>query len=111
MSALVDLANALRPGPGADPEIELGPLVDRRHRNHVHAHVTAAVEAGARVMCGGRIPDGPGAFYPPTVLTDCTDDMTVVRDETFGPVAPVLTVGSFDEGLARAARPPYGLDE
>jgi len=109
VSALVDLARALRPGPGTDAETEIGPLVDRRHRDLVHAHVTAAVQAGAHAMCGGRIPDGPGAFYPPTVLTGCTDDMTVVREETFGPVAPVLTVGSFDEGLVRAARSPYGL--
>ena len=109
VSALVDVARALRPGPGTDPETELGPLVDRRHRDQVHAQVAEAVGSGARAAYGGEIPDGPGSFYPPTVLTGCTDDMTVVREETFGPVAPVLTVGSFDEGLTRAARSRYGL--
>jgi acyl-CoA reductase-like NAD-dependent aldehyde dehydrogenase len=88
---------------------EIGPLVDRRLREAVHAQVSAAVEAGARVLRGGVVPAGPGAFYPPTVLADCTDDMAVVREETFGPVAPVVTVGSFAEALARAADSPYGL--
>ncbi|HEX5541310.1 MAG TPA: aldehyde dehydrogenase family protein [Micromonospora sp.] len=86
-----------------------GPLVDRRHREHVHAQVSAAVSAGARVLCGGEIPQGAGSFYPPTVLVDCTDDMTVMRQETFGPVAPVMMVDSFDEALSRAANSPYGL--
>jgi succinate-semialdehyde dehydrogenase/glutarate-semialdehyde dehydrogenase len=87
----------------------IGPLVDVRHRERVHAQVVAAVAAGARVCHGGVVPDGPGAFYPPTVLADCADDMAVLADETFGPVAPVLVVDSFDEALARAGRSPYGL--
>jgi acyl-CoA reductase-like NAD-dependent aldehyde dehydrogenase len=87
----------------------LGPLVDVRHREQVHAQVTAAVEAGAKVHCGGEIPPGPGAHYPPTVLTGCTDAMAVVAEETFGPVAPVIVVDGFDEALDRAARSPYGL--
>lgn len=109
VAALVDLARAMRVGPGQDPETEIGPLVDRRHRDHVHAQVTAAVAEGARVRTGGAVPDGPGAFYPPTVVTDCTDQMALVREETFGPVAPVLVVDSFDEALERAACSPYGL--
>jgi acyl-CoA reductase-like NAD-dependent aldehyde dehydrogenase len=88
---------------------ELGPLVDRRLREAVHAQVTAAVAAGARVLTGGVVPDGPGAYYPATVLADCTDDMAVLREETFGPVAPVVTVESFAEALSRAAESPYGL--
>ena len=54
-------------GPGRDPGTELGPLVDRRHRDHVHGQVAAAVADGARVRAGGEVPDGPGAFYPATV--------------------------------------------
>jgi succinate-semialdehyde dehydrogenase/glutarate-semialdehyde dehydrogenase len=87
----------------------IGPLVDRRLRETVDAQVQAAVAAGARVVRGGAVPDGPGAYYPPTVLADCTDDMTVLREETFGPVAPVVTVDSFAEALSRAADSPYGL--
>jgi acyl-CoA reductase-like NAD-dependent aldehyde dehydrogenase len=88
---------------------EIGPLVDRRLRTAVHAQVVDAVAAGARLLTGGEVPDGPGAYYPPTVLADCTDDMAVMRDETFGPVAPVAVVDSFEEGLRRAASSPYGL--
>ena len=64
---------------------------------------------GAQVLAGGATPEGAGAWYPPTVLVGCTDDMTVMRDETFGPVAAVRVVSSFDEGLAAAARSSYGL--
>ncbi|MEU8228511.1 aldehyde dehydrogenase family protein [Actinoplanes sp. NPDC048967] len=88
---------------------DIGPLVDTRLREAVHAQVSAAVRDGARVLAGGEVPDGPGAYYPPTVLADCTDDMAVLREETFGPVAPVVVVDSFSEALARAAESPYGL--
>jgi acyl-CoA reductase-like NAD-dependent aldehyde dehydrogenase len=88
---------------------DIGPLVDRRLRDAVHAQVTAAAQAGARVVTGGEVPDGPGAHYPPTVLAGCTDEMAVLREETFGPVAPVVTVDSFATALARAADSPYGL--
>ncbi|MGI5240838.1 aldehyde dehydrogenase family protein [Dactylosporangium sp. CA-139066] len=88
---------------------EIGPLVDVRHRESVHAQVDAAAGQGARVLAGGAVPEGPGAWYPPTVLAGCTDDMRVVAAETFGPVAPVVTVGSFDEALRRAADSRYGL--
>jgi succinate-semialdehyde dehydrogenase/glutarate-semialdehyde dehydrogenase len=108
-AALVARARALRVGPGLDPATELGPLVDRRQRDHVHGHVTQAVEAGARLLCGGSIPNGPGAYYPATVLAGCTDAMAVMREETFGPVAPVAVVGTFAEGLSRAAEGAYGL--
>lgn len=109
LDALVERATALQVGPGRDPRTELGPLVDHRLRDRVHAQVTAAVEAGATALCGGELPDGPGSFYPATVLADCTDEMAVVREETFGPVAPVVVVESFDEALSRAANSPYGL--
>ncbi|MGK5442394.1 aldehyde dehydrogenase family protein [Micromonospora sp. URMC 105] len=107
--ALVDRAQALRAGPGRDPQTELGPLVDRRHRDHVHGQVTAAVAEGATLRTGGVLPEGPGAFYPATVVTGCRHEMTLVREETFGPVAPVVVVDSFSEALRCAADSPYGL--
>ncbi|WP_213012816.1 aldehyde dehydrogenase family protein [Paractinoplanes toevensis] len=88
---------------------DLGPLVDRRLRDAVDDQVQRAVKEGARVLRGGAVPPGPGSFYPPTVLADCTDEMAVMREETFGPVAPVATVEEFDEALHRAADSPYGL--
>ncbi len=109
VDALVERAEALTTGPGRDPLTRLGPLVDRRHRDHVHGQVTAAVAEGARVRTGGAVPDGPGAFYPATVVADCRHEMTLVREETFGPVAPVVVVDSFSEGLRCAADSPYGL--
>lgn len=109
LEALVDRARELRVGPGTDPKTQMGPLVDLAHRDHVHGHVTEAVHRGARLLCGGAVPPGPGSFYPPTVLADCAEDMAVMREETFGPVAPVVVVDSFDEALARASRSPYGL--
>ncbi|WP_250002983.1 aldehyde dehydrogenase [Actinoplanes sp. M2I2] len=88
---------------------QIGPMVDKRMRDAVDEQVQQAVKEGARVLRGGAAPAGPGSYYPPTVLADCTDDMAVVREETFGPVAPVVVVDSFDEALERAADSPYGL--
>ena len=90
-------------------EVEIGPLVDARACAAVDAQVSAALAAGARALTGGAPGDGPGCFYPPTVLVDVDDDMAVMREETFGPVAPVRLVASFGEALSRADGTPYGL--
>ena len=87
----------------------IGPLVDREHRAGVHAQVEEALAAGARGLTGGAIPDGPGAFYPATVLADCRPGMRVLREETFGPVAPVREVPDFAAALREAADDGYGL--
>jgi succinate-semialdehyde dehydrogenase/glutarate-semialdehyde dehydrogenase len=109
LEALVRRARSLVMGPGMDPATELGPLVDVRMRDAVHQHVTEALDAGAKLLAGGVVPEGPGTFYPATVLTGCTGKMTVMREETFGPVAPVSVVPDFDAGLAAACSGPYGL--
>src|SRR4051794_8494899 len=87
----------------------IGPLIDSRQREIVHRHVSEAVDGGAEVRTGGAPADGPGFFYPPTVLDGCTDDMAVMREETFGPVAAIRAVDSFDEALAAANATEYGL--
>jgi acyl-CoA reductase-like NAD-dependent aldehyde dehydrogenase len=87
----------------------IGPLVDREHRRHVHGHVEAALDAGGRALTGGAIPDGPGAFYPPTVLIGCLPEMAVMSEETFGPVAPVRVVPDFAAALREAKSDRYGL--
>jgi len=89
--------------------VRIGPLVDQAHRRHVHGHVEAALDAGARALTGGAVPDGPGAFYPPTVLIGCVPEMAVMRDETFGPVAPVCVVPDFATALSEASGDRYGL--
>ncbi|MCW2134592.1 aldehyde dehydrogenase family protein [Arthrobacter sp. VKM Ac-2550] len=88
---------------------QFAPLVDTRLRDEVHAQVAQAFAAGAKATEGGALPKGPGARYPATVLLGCTEDMTVMTEETFGPVAPVSVVDSFEEGLQRAAAGRYGL--
>ncbi|MHA7238421.1 aldehyde dehydrogenase family protein [Arthrobacter sp. TMS1-12-1] len=85
------------------------PLVDRRMRDAVAGQVAEALEQGAVCLEGGAVPEGAGAQYPATVLTDCTEAMGVMTEETFGPVAPVTVVDSFDDALRLAAAGPYGL--
>jgi succinate-semialdehyde dehydrogenase/glutarate-semialdehyde dehydrogenase len=106
---LTRLAEDIRLGLDSGGATRLGPLVDRRARDRVHEQVRRAVQAGATLHCGGVVPDGPGAYYPATVLSGCTDDMAVMWEATFGPVAPVRVVPSFAGALDAAARSAYGL--
>jgi acyl-CoA reductase-like NAD-dependent aldehyde dehydrogenase len=106
---LVTRAKALRVGPATDPSTDMGPMIDAGQRAVVEGHVRAAVEAGAELRCGGSPVEGPGSYYPPTVLTGVRPGMAVVEEETFGPVAAVQVVDSFDEALALAEGTPYGL--
>jgi acyl-CoA reductase-like NAD-dependent aldehyde dehydrogenase len=87
----------------------IGPLVDLRHRDQVHAQVAGALEVGAEALTGGAVPDGPGSFYPPTVLTGVEPGMAVLREETFGPVAPVRVLPDFAAAVREAAEDAYGL--
>ncbi|HVM13663.1 MAG TPA: aldehyde dehydrogenase family protein [Egibacteraceae bacterium] len=109
VDALVAQARGLVVGDGREPTTQMGPLVDAAQRDHVHRHVSQAIDAGATLRTGGRMPEGPGFFYPPTVLTDVTDDMAVMREETFGPVAPVRVTSSFAEAIQAANGTEYGL--
>jgi acyl-CoA reductase-like NAD-dependent aldehyde dehydrogenase len=85
------------------------PLVDTRMRDAVAAQVQEAVAAGATLLAGGTVPDGPAVRYPATVLADLPQGVSVLTEETFGPVAPVVVVDDFDEGLRLAAADHYGL--
>ncbi|GAA3546815.1 aldehyde dehydrogenase family protein [Amycolatopsis ultiminotia] len=109
IAALCEAAAAYPTGDGHDEKTVLGPLVDERQREIVHRHVTDAVERGATVHSGGTIPPGPGFFYPATVLTGVDENMLVMQEETFGPVAPVQVVSSWADGLRRAVHPSFGL--
>ncbi|GAA2216136.1 aldehyde dehydrogenase family protein [Nonomuraea monospora] len=103
VEALVEAAGAY---PAGDV---LGPLVDRRQRDIVARHVADAVERGATVRTGGAVPEGKGFYYPATVLTGVDESMLIMTEETFGPVAPVTVVPSFEEGVRRASASRYGL--
>ncbi len=109
LDELVTRAKALRVGPGDDPATEMGPMIDDAQRAVVEAHVRGAVEAGAEVLCGGAPLESGGSYYPPTVLVGVRPGMAVVEEETFGPVAAVQVVESFDAALALADATPYGL--
>ncbi|WP_081416571.1 aldehyde dehydrogenase family protein [Arthrobacter castelli] len=109
IDALAAAAETYTMGNGFDDGTMLGPLVNEQQRQIVHDHVTDALAGGASLRTGGQLPDGTGFFYPATVLTDVDDSMLVMTEETFGPVAPVSVVSSFDEGLERASNSTYGL--
>jgi succinate-semialdehyde dehydrogenase/glutarate-semialdehyde dehydrogenase len=100
---------ALRLGPGEDPGATLGALVSVAERDKVALAVTQAVRDGARTTTGGRCSDGPGAFYPATVLADVPAHAAILRTEIFGPVAPIVAVGSQDEAIRLANDTPFGL--
>src|SRR5215210_5986490 len=109
LEALTRRARDLRVGPGLEPDTEMGPLIDDDQRAWVHRHVEDALQAGAELRCGGEVPDGPGSFYPPTVIAGVPADAPLMAQETFGPVAAVRVVDSFDEALREAGRTEYGL--
>jgi acyl-CoA reductase-like NAD-dependent aldehyde dehydrogenase len=109
LQELTSRAKSLHVAEGMDPETEMGPLIDEGQRQLVHRHVTQAVEVGAELLCGGEVVEGRGFFYPPTVLSGVRSGMAVVDEETFGPVAAVEVVSSFDEALKKANETVYGL--
>jgi succinate-semialdehyde dehydrogenase/glutarate-semialdehyde dehydrogenase len=86
-----------------------GPLISAAARERVHGRVMEAAARGARVRAGGRIPEGPGFWYPPTVLTDTSDEMAIMQEETFGPVLPIAVVADEEEAVARANASRFGL--
>ena len=88
---------------------EVGPLIEAKAQANVARLVKAALEGGAKVLTGGVLPDGPGWFYPPTVLTDVAPDAEIGRSEIFGPVAVISAFQTEDEAVARANDTPVGL--
>ncbi len=87
---------------------DISPLANQRQFDLVSSHVADAVAKGATLVCGGQ-PVGQGLFYPPTILDRCTDEMAVVRDETFGPVLAVVRVDGAADAVRRVNRSRYGL--
>ncbi|KNC17821.1 succinate-semialdehyde dehydrogenase [Arthrobacter sp. RIT-PI-e] len=100
---------ALSTGRGTEPSTQVGPLIDAGARDDVHALVGAAVAAGAVAVTGGAPVEGPGYFYRPTVLGNVPNDAAILREEIFGPVAPVTTFTTEDEAIALANATEYGL--
>jgi succinate-semialdehyde dehydrogenase/glutarate-semialdehyde dehydrogenase len=106
---LADRMAALRVGPGTDKETQVGPLVNEDTVGKVDQLVRDAVADGATAAIGGTRPDGPGFYYPPTVLTGVKPEAAILREEIFGPVAPIVTFGSEEEAVRLANDTEYGL--
>jgi succinate-semialdehyde dehydrogenase/glutarate-semialdehyde dehydrogenase len=105
----VQKMQALVVGDPTDSSTDIGPIATENGRNDLEALVADAVGKGATVLCGGRRVDGPGWFYPPTVLSGVTDSMEIWTEEAFGPVAVVCTFADIDEALRLANDTQFGL--
>jgi len=112
-SRLLDRTRRLKIGDGLKPDVDLGPMASADSRQKTKEHVADALSRGAELLYGGREPEGrefeKGFFYLPTVLSNADHSMRVMREETFGPVAPVMCFETLDEALALANDNEYGL--
>ncbi len=102
------LQNAVMGDPH-DPSTTLGPMARVDLRDELHDQVQRSVGSGARLLFGGEVPEGEGAFYPPTLLIDVRDGMAVYREETFGPVASIIPARDLDEAVDIANDSEFGL--
>ncbi len=106
---LAERMAALRVGRGSDPQTQVGPLIEEAARRKVVELVDDAVHRGARVLTGGAPVEGPGWFHQPTVLVDVPGDARLLREEIFGPVAPITTFRTEEEAIAQANDTEFGL--
>jgi succinate-semialdehyde dehydrogenase/glutarate-semialdehyde dehydrogenase len=109
---LVAAVRGLKVGDGFEDGVSIGPLIEDSAAAKALAHVADAVAGGAKVLCGGglvELPGRPSRFVAPTVLADVRPDMLCCREETFGPVAPILAFDSEAEAISLANGTPYGL--
>lgn len=107
VKALAEKSQSIKVGNGFEESVTQGPMIDEAGLRKVEDHVADALDKGARIVAGGSARDG--RFYQPTVLADVTPDMQCVREETFGPVAPVLKFESEEDVVALANDSPFGL--
>jgi succinate-semialdehyde dehydrogenase/glutarate-semialdehyde dehydrogenase len=106
---LAERMGSMKVGRGTEDGVEVGPLIDDSQRSKVDELVQDAVGKGARALVGGHARDGAGYFYDPTVLADIPDDASLLKEEIFGPVAPVKGFESEDEAIAAANDTEFGL--
>ena len=107
--ALADSMSSLRVGPGTDPESDVGPIIDGDQRDRISNLVQDALRSGARLEVGGRPLGGGGYFFEPTVLSGVPENGTLIREEIFGPVAPIQTFDNEAEAIHLANNTRYGL--
>jgi succinate-semialdehyde dehydrogenase/glutarate-semialdehyde dehydrogenase len=100
---------SLKVARGVEEGTNIGPVIDEKSRNAIHALVTDATAKGATLLTGGVIPEGDGYFYPPTVLKSVPETCHILQNEIFGPVAPICTFKTEDEAVTMANNTEYGL--
>ncbi len=105
----VERMRARRMGDPLEAGVDVGPQARRDLRDDVHRQVETSVQMGARLLLGGRVPEGPGAFYPPTVLADVRKGMPAYDEEIFGPAAGIIAVKDEEEAVQAANDSPFGL--
>ncbi|MEQ8368024.1 MAG: NAD-dependent succinate-semialdehyde dehydrogenase [Roseicyclus sp.] len=106
---LTERMSALKVGDGTDPTVDVGPLVNADTRDKVAEFVSDALAKGAKLECGGTVPNGPGYFYPPTVMSNVPETANCIQEEIFGPVAAIQTFSDEDDAIRRANATEYGL--
>jgi succinate-semialdehyde dehydrogenase/glutarate-semialdehyde dehydrogenase len=106
---MAERMGAMKVGRGTEPDVDVGPLIDADQRDKVAELVDDAVKRGAQVLLGASRGAGPGYFYEPTVLSEVSGDARLLREEIFGPVAPVAKFSTDEEALAAANRTEFGL--
>ena len=106
---LTEKMSKLKVARGLEDGANIGPLIEEKARQGVHALVEDAKQKGAKVLLGGQIPSGEGYFYPPTVLVNVPESCEILSNEIFGPVAPICTFRSEDEAIRMANNTEYGL--
>lgn len=104
-----EVAGALTPGNGLDPKTGMGPLANPRRVEAMESFVADARDRGGKITTGGTRSGKEGFFFKPTVVTGLTDDARLMREEPFGPVAPIVAFKTLDEVVARANSLPFGL--
>lgn len=110
LESFVEKASRMKVGDGLEDGVDIGPLIDQATADTARAHIDAAVKSGARLLCGGKSPEGLGSnFLEATVLADVSEDTLCMNEETFAPVAPVAVFDDEDEVIRRANNTEYGL--
>ena len=109
MEHLVTEVEKVTVGNAMEEGVDVGPLQSAERREAVHRQVTEAVAAGAKLLCGGEIPAGPGYFYPPTVVFEPPPDCRLMREETLGPVIPVVVTRNLERAIMLANETDYAL--
>ena len=109
VSQLADLAGRIKVGDPLDAETQMGSLISTGHRDRVHGFVDRGRDGGAEIVTGGDVADGPGAFYPPTVVAKVGNEAEIAQEEVFGPVVTVIPFADEAEAIRIANDVRYGL--